>query len=287
MRKTAVLACVVLIALMAFAGCSKKEGGGGGGYAVYTSAADKFSVEVPDKFKNFETESMLVGDGTYNATLYTSAQDDMVFMITAIHMEVDEEIALEALKKGREGVAKNGETISEGETTIGGKPALNLRYKTEVQDRDVFYDVGFVYINGIQYQILVGSDGEDKLERAEAKHYFETFKGITAEEAAAEVKERIAGAGEYSFEALCAKLVDEMKASAGGSLAEDAANDTLATCMTGADAYKAAPKGKQAIEAFTKNIFTACEGKSADAWVECYGNQAMEASQAAMNAMMH
>lgn len=285
MKKIAVFACVVLAAVIAFTGCSKK-GGGGGGYAVYTSAADKFSVEVPDKFKNFESESMLVGDGTYDSTLYTSAQGDMVFMITAIHMAMDESAALEILKKAREAVAKNGETISEGETTIGGKPALNLRYKTDVEGQNAFYDVGFVYINGIQYQVLVGSDGGEKLDRPEAKHFFETFKGISAEEAATEVKEKIAAAGEYSYEALCAKLVEETKATVGESYTDDAANNTLAGCMAGADAYKVSPKGTQAIEAFTKHIFTACKGKNADDWMECYTNEAMAAGQAAANAMM-
>ncbi|MEW6201596.1 MAG: hypothetical protein AB1546_06455 [bacterium] len=297
MRKLGLIICLILPLVLVIAGCSGKKKGAAK-YEVYKSAAHKFSVEVPSGYTNFETETRdhETAKGTVTTTMYQSATNDMMFMIAATPVEVDESLVKDALEKGRDAVAKTGEELKKGETTLAGKPALSLRYKMVVDGIDVFYDGAFAYIDGTQYQVLFGSTSEDKLERPEAKHFFESFKVLSAEEAAqpaetapaagAPAAEAPAAGKGFTFEALCDKLIAETKASIGSAYNSQMENQTRTGCMAAADAYKASPKASEAMTAFSKHIFTACEGKGGQEWLTCYGNESAAAGQAAANAMM-
>jgi len=267
MRTEKIAMCLMMAVFVFGAGCSGKKAGGNK-YEIYTSAVHKFSVEVPATHKNFETESrdtMTSGGNTVTTTMYQSASKDMIFMIAATPVNIESANEKKALEAGRDAVGKTGDVISKGESTLAGKTALTLRYKAVSQGMDVFYSGVFAYIDGTQYQVLFGSTDEKKLDGPEAKHFFESFKTLSGEEAAANEKaaEKAAGgsAGGFTFDALCGKLVAETKASVGAAFTADMANQTKSGCMAASDAYKSSPKAAAATTAFAKHILTACNGK--------------------------
>lgn len=107
-----------------------------------------------------------------------------------------------------------------------------------------------------------------------------------AEEADAPAEEAAdAPAQEYTFSALCDKVVAETKAG-NEYFTDQLAQQTKDGCMQGAKAYEASPKATEAMAAFTKVVFDNCAGKSGQDWVMCYANQGEAAGKAAVEAMM-
>ncbi len=292
MRTGKIAMCLMMAAVLLGAGCSGKKAGGNK-FELYTSAVHKFSVEVPSSHKNFETQTRdttTSSGNTVTTTMYQSASKDMIFMIAATPVNIESANEKKALEAGRDAVGKTGAVISKGEGVLSGKPALTLRYKAVSQGMDVFYSGVFAYINGTQYQVLFGSTDEKKLDGPEAKRFFESFKALSAEEAAANEKAAAPAAGEpageFTFDALCGKLVAETKASLGSAFTADMENQTKSGCMAASDAYKSSPKAAEALTAFTKHILTACNGKAGKDWLACYGNESAAAGQAAATAAL-
>ena len=288
MKTAKVALCLMMVLAIMGSGCSGKKKAGAGAYEAYTSSVHKFSVEVPASYKNFETQTQdheTSGGNTITTTMYQSASNDMIFMVAATPVNIETKDATKALEAGRDAVAQSGDVVSKGDGTLDGKPALTMRYKMVSQGIDVFYDAKFAYIGGIQYQVVFGSTAEDKLDRPEGKHFFESFKTITSEEAAAQEKEAAPAAGapsgKYTFEALCDKLIAETKASIGSAFSGDMANQTRSGCMAAAESYKSSPKAAEAMSAFSKHILVACNGKSGQDWLGCYANESAAAGQAA------
>ena len=92
---------------------------------------------------------------------------------------------------------------------------------------------------------------------------------------------------EYTFAALCDKLVKETKAVNSAAFTADLEKQTKDGCMAGSQAYSASPKATEAIGAFTKVIFDNCKGKSGQDWLQCYGSEGEAAGKAAADAMMN
>lgn len=90
---------------------------------------------------------------------------------------------------------------------------------------------------------------------------------------------------EYTFSALCDKVVAETKAG-NEYFTDELAQQTKDACLQGSKAYEASPKATEAMAAFTKIIFDNCKDKSGTDWVMCYANQGEAAGKAAADAMM-
>ncbi|MFA6448245.1 MAG: hypothetical protein WCX65_02155 [bacterium] len=289
--------CLLMLAMVAVIapGCAGKKKAAEK-FETYTSAADLFSVDVPEGYTNFETQTQDhdTPNGTVTTTLYQSASNEMIFMVSATPIQADAKNAPAALEKGREAVGKQGTVISKGETKLDGQPALSLRYKMVSSGIDVFFDAAFAYIDGIQYQVVFGSPKEDKLSAPEAKRFFESFKHFkkgeapagSAPAAPAETKSSGKTAGDGTFKALCDKLVAETKKTVGAAYTDQMGEQTKSGCAAAEEAYKATPKAKEAINAFVNHIMTACAGKSGQEWISCYSAQAPAAGKAASDAMM-
>ncbi|HOY63234.1 MAG TPA: hypothetical protein PLK80_07285 [bacterium] len=290
-RIFSVVVCFAVAALVS--GCS---GGAGKGtqYEKYSSIAHKFSVEVPKGAENFEVETrdaVTSGGNSVTTTLYSSSLKDIMFMVAATPVNIVSDNVKESLEKGRDAVANNGEVISKGESTLAGQPALTLVYKTQSQGMDVYYSGVFAYVEGTQFQVLFGSTDQKKLEGADAKRFFESFKydpeAAAQKEvpAAAEGKKTSAGKGQ-TLESLCNKLTLETKNTVGAAYTSELENQTRTSCLAAADAYKSSPKADAAISVFVGYIMDACDGKSGQDWIACYSSQAAAAGQAAANEMM-
>lgn len=292
MKRKVLCAAVCILAAVALAGCS--GGKKAPNYVAYTSAADEFTVEVPKGFENFEinSRSQDTAIGPVTTTAYQSALNDTLFTLAVTKVDVDAKDVATVLAKGLDGVAGTAEeVIDKGETKLDGQPALTLKYKLKSNDMDLYYSGVFSYIAGRQYQLLFGSTDKAKLDGADAKHFFESFKHVAggaapAAGAAGAGKPAAAAGGKYTFGALCDKLIAETKAISGAAYTADMANQTRNGCMAAADAYKASPKAEQAMGTFAKHILTACESKSGQDWLRCYGEQAGAAGQAAAHEMM-
>ena len=79
--------------------------------------------------------------------------------------------------------------------------------------------------------------------------------------------------GNYTFDALCDKLSDEM-----GGMGAPAANidQSRQACKQGGAAFA---QNKTMMETYVKHVMTACEGKSGQDWFTCYSTEAQVAAQ--------
>jgi hypothetical protein len=292
MKKMAAGVICLMVAVI-ISGCS---GGGGKGtqYEKYSSMAHKFSVEVPKGAENFEVETrdaVTSGGNTVTTGLYSSSMKNIMFMVAATPVNIESDNVKESLEKGRDAVAENGEVISKGESTLAGQPALTMVYKTQSQGMDVYYSGVFAYVEGTQFQVIFGSTDQKKLDGAEAKRFFESFKydpnaqAPKAAAAAPDGSKKAPGKG-LTLASLCDKLSLETKNTVGAAYTSEMENQTRTSCLTAADAYKSSPKADAAISVFVGHIMNACEGKSGQDWISCYSNEAAAAGQAAANEMM-
>jgi hypothetical protein len=193
MQRARILMCLCLAATMAVAGCSggKKKAAApekpkGPVYSTFKSDADLFTVEVPEAFKTFKTESMemetSLGKKTMNT--YKSLSDEVGFLVTVFNMgvKVDNDKDLKVLLEMARGkMEANGTVLNKSEGTLGGYPAFMLQSKIRAGNQDVFSDVRFVYVNGRQYQVNFIATDEKKLNGPEAKRFFDSFKITGAE----------------------------------------------------------------------------------------------------------
>lgn len=94
-----------------------------------------------------------------------------------------------------------------------------------------------------------------------------------------------AGAANYTFDMLCKRVVDETKAANGNSFTSQLRKQTMDGCMAAAKAYEKVPNADAAMSAYTKDIMTACEGKTTQDWLNCYAGETQNAGKAAADAM--
>ncbi len=182
-KRNDVLCLLALIAVVAIsAGCSEKKQPTNE-YKTFTSVTDRFSVDVPANYINFETREQNVSSNGTKTTVYRSASEDMIFMIYATPEKLNAAMAADALATSRDALAKQGEALTKGDTKLDGQPALYMRYKTIPGGVEINYDAAFAYIDGYQYQVIFGASKDvSKLNCPEAKRFFESFKHLKAGE---------------------------------------------------------------------------------------------------------
>ena len=94
-----------------------------------------------------------------------------------------------------------------------------------------------------------------------------------------------AGASNYTFDMLCGKVVEETKAARGDSFNTRLSIRTMDKCMVAAQAYEKVTNADAAKSAYATEIMNACEGKTAQEWINCYDSETQNAGKAAADAM--
>jgi hypothetical protein len=178
MRKiSASVLCVLLLSLLAVgalaAGKSK--------YFKYEGKKDFFSVEVPPAFKSFKfaPDSIDTKLGKKSLNSYSSIDNVMGFNVVATDFGVDVSSAEDInvlLGMARDAMAKQGKVIKQGKAKLDGNPALTLRDSIVAGGNTIFRDISLTYIKGRQYQVSFLAMDKTKLDSAEAKHFFSSFK---------------------------------------------------------------------------------------------------------------
>ena len=93
-----------------------------------------------------------------------------------------------------------------------------------------------------------------------------------------------AAPAEYTFEALCNKLIKETKAVTpmfSGAIEQKTKDGCIATSK----GYESMPDSNKMMAAYAKTILEPCKDKSGKDWLACYVKQTPEAGKAAMAVM--
>jgi hypothetical protein len=178
MRKiSAAAACMVFVAAFACAAFAS----GKPKYSAYSSKIDAFSVEVPTAFKTFEfipdTIDTKHGKRSFNA--YNSLGKDSGYQIIAINYGVrslSPEYTRSKLEEARKKTSGRGTVISKNDAKLDGNFALKLRDKISADGVSMYSDTVFSYIDGRLFQISFLAADKGKLDGADAKHFFSSFK---------------------------------------------------------------------------------------------------------------
>ena len=89
---------------------------------------------------------------------------------------------------------------------------------------------------------------------------------------------------DFTFEALCNKLVSETKAANSAVFTAALEKQSHDGCMAASKGDEKTPKAHATMVAYIKTIMTACAGKSGAEWLACYGAQVPNGAKAAMDA---
>jgi hypothetical protein len=201
MTKKLTLVCMSLVMAVAlFAGCSKKAPEGAPAAAgkapaaatvsAYNAPDGSFSIAFPEQYKDVKVENQKM-QGAMKMATYTagSEKEHIMFMVSQMTMQIPKGVDInKALEGGLKGMAGTGTIMKQGKADIGGNPALTARVKKAQGSSSIFMEWAEMLVNNTQFQLMVVTDDEKKLDSPDVQNFIKSFKYTGAKAAAPAAK---------------------------------------------------------------------------------------------------